>query len=324
MGVSESFAPPAWLRGRYVQTILASSRLRVLGNNPMELASEEMILDAGENIRLQGFLSRQKSVSANGLVILLHGWEGSAHSTYIQHSGREFHAQGYAVFRLNFRDHGDTHHLNEGLFYGTLLEEVFTAVKYAAALAERAPAFLVGFSLGGNFALRIARRCLENPIENMQHIFAISPVLDPSHATDAIDRAWLLKEYFLRKWKRSLRIKQALYPHLYDFTRILPMRTLRSMTDALIEDFGIFPGTQEYFETYTIRDDALMGLRIPTSIIASRDDPAIPVQDFLGIRTGGTTTLYLHDHGGHNGFLNALCAPTWYEAWITQTMQGLV
>ena len=47
------------------------------------------------------------------------------------------------------------------------------------------PAFIVGFSLGGNFALRIARRCRREPIDNLRHVFCISPVLDPEKATAA-------------------------------------------------------------------------------------------------------------------------------------------
>src|SRR5512138_433779 len=113
----DRFLPPVHLRGSYTQTILASARIRAVGRNPMKEAAQEMIIDAGEGVRLQGFYSPQPQETPLGLVILLHGWEGSAESTYIRHSGRFFHEHGYAVFRLNFRDHGDSHHLNEGIFY---------------------------------------------------------------------------------------------------------------------------------------------------------------------------------------------------------------
>ncbi|MGC9325144.1 MAG: YheT family hydrolase [Desulfomonilia bacterium] len=319
---NREFIPPAWLRGTYVQTILASSRVRLLGANPMEDVSQEMILEVGENIRLQGFFSPQLNRAPKGLAILLHGWEGSAHSTYTLHSGRHFYSQGYAVFRLNFRDHGGTHHLNEGIFYATLLDEVFEAVKCVSQLPGGFRSFLVGFSLGGNFSLRIARKCSHDPIENLKHIFAISPVINPSRSTDAIDRVWLLREYFLIKWRRSLRRNQELYPHLYDFTEILSKRTIRSMTDALIHHFGVFQETEDYFRIYTITDDALKDLNIPTTIITSQDDPAIPVEDFHTLRTNRITNLCIHDYGGHNGFLNGMAAPTWYEEWISRSMDN--
>ena len=64
-------------------------------------------------------------------------------------------AAGFDVFRLNFRDHGDTHHLNPGLFHSCRLEEVVHAL---ADLQDRLQArrwCLAGFSLGGNFSLRV-------------------------------------------------------------------------------------------------------------------------------------------------------------------------
>src|SRR5690606_5027436 len=123
-----------FLRGAYTQTILASSGIRALGGNPMRAAAREMIFDAGGGIRLQGFISRQSSRVPSGLVILLHGWEGSADSTYMLHSGRYFYDLGYDVFRLNFRELSNTHHLNEGVIYAILLDEVFNSVRAAAAL----------------------------------------------------------------------------------------------------------------------------------------------------------------------------------------------
>lgn len=313
MSTKDEFIPPAILRGSYTQTILASARIRAAGRNPMKDASREMIIDAGNGVRLQGFSSPQLKAYPRGLVILLHGWEGSAESTYILHSGRYFFENGYSVFRLNFRDHGQSHHLNEGLFNGTLLDEVFNAVQKACELPGGMKTFLVGFSIGGNFALRIARRCSEEANENISHIVAVSPVIDPGSATDAIDRSLLLRHYFLRKWRRSLLRNQELYPHLYDFGAILGLQTIRGLTDALFRRYGPFQDAEEYFRRYSIAGDALKNVSVPTTIIGARDDPAIPIRDFSGLRPGPGARLIIHEFGGHNGFLNGVFKPTWYE-----------
>ena len=60
------------------------------------------------------------------------------------------------MLRNRFRDHGDTHHLNRGLFHSCLLDEAIGAVREFARMHPLAPRVLVGFSLGGNFALRVA------------------------------------------------------------------------------------------------------------------------------------------------------------------------
>ena len=89
----------------------------------------EHIIDAGNGVRLLGFYSENKTRPARGLVLLLHGWEGSSDSSYMCHTAARLLNAGFNVFRLNFRDHGDTHHMNEGLFHSCRLEEVVNAAR---------------------------------------------------------------------------------------------------------------------------------------------------------------------------------------------------
>ena len=122
---------------------LLNALVAASNDNILITGNEHRILDAGEGVRLQGFLSRCEG-SSRGLVILLHGWEGSANSAYIVSTGRYLYDRGFDVFRLNLRDHGDSHHLNEGLFYGTLIEESHEGVRAAAAMSRSGSAFLIG------------------------------------------------------------------------------------------------------------------------------------------------------------------------------------
>jgi len=254
------------------------------------------------------------------MAILIHGWEGSARSTYILHTSRFLHARGFDVFRLNLRDHGESHGLNEGLFYGTLLDEVFEGVSRAASLNRGGPVVLAGFSLGGNFALRIAMRLGEDPAFRLDHVLAVSPALNPAKATDAIDGHPLLGPYFMKKWKRSLRLKQELFPHLYDFTPMLAMGSIRGITEALIRRSGIYHSADEYFQGYTLKADALRGTPVPVTIVHAKDDPAVPVEDFSGLLIASNHRLIIHNYGGHNGFLYGIWAPSWYEQEMMQIL----
>jgi len=208
--------------------------MRVLGKNPMASAAQETIFETPDGVRLLGYYSPQLRCVSKGLVILLSGWEGSADSTYVLCTGRQLYREGFSIVRLNFRDHGNSHHLNEGLFYAVLLDEVYHAVKEAAKLGEGRPVFLSGFSLGGNFALRIGRKCIEKPIPELKHIVSISPVLDPDKATDRIDRNPMILKYFLKKWRRSLNKKERLFPDAYDFSNLMHANSIRGMTDLLL------------------------------------------------------------------------------------------
>ena len=296
-----------------MQTILASVKFRALGANPMVAAAKKMILDIG-GVRLLGSFSPQNHRLPRGLVILLHGWEGSMDSTYILQTGRHFYENGYSIFRLNFRDHGDSHHLNSGIFYATLLEEVFQAVKQTAEMSKAYPAFLVGFSLGGNFALRIARQTVTDSIENLKHVVSISPVLDHSKATDKIENNHYIHSYFLKKWRRSLTRKQQLFPFRYDFSQILTLNSIRKITDALIASYSNLDSTDDYFKGYTIGSKDLKNIVLPVTLLISEDDPIIPFGDFQQLQLNNATNLVVQRYGGHNGFVNGLRLRGWYES----------
>ncbi len=195
------FQPPAYLKPAMVQTLLASLKLRAWGRKALLHREREMILKTHANTRLKGVYAPQSDDTHMGLAILLHGWEGSSHSTYMLTCGDYLYRNGMSVFRLNLRDHGDSHHLNKGLFYATLLDEVWECVHQAADLGRGAPVYLVGFSLGGNFAIRIAAKYAAYDTCKLTRVVSISPVLDPDKATDRIDgNPWIL-HYFLKKWQ---------------------------------------------------------------------------------------------------------------------------
>jgi predicted alpha/beta-fold hydrolase len=309
----DHFEPPFLLKNAHLQTILASSKLRTLGPNGMQNVAVEKIIETTEAVRLLGYHSVHNDAQAKGLAILLHGWEGSTDSTYLLRCGKSLYASGYDVFRLNFRDHGDSHHLNEGIFYAVLLEEVYQAVQQAAAFSGGRPVFLIGFSLGGNFVLRILKKCVRVPIANLRHAVSISPVLNPQKSTAKIDRIAFIRKYFLAKWRRSLRKKQALFPELYDFAEVMGLKTIQAVTDTLLEKYSDYPTAQDYFDAYSVLGAAITDIHTPTTIVTAKDDPIIPIDDFYELNLNPHIQLIIHSHGGHNGFITGCKLHSWYE-----------
>jgi predicted alpha/beta-fold hydrolase len=308
--------PPLLLRSGNLQTFLASAGLRARGANPLLACAREQIVATPGGVRLLGSLSAQGRGRAKGLVFLLHGWEGSMDSTYVRCTGRALFTAGYDVFRLNFRDHGASHHLNPGIFYAVQLDEVFEAVAAVAARHPGLPVFLVGFSLGGNFVLRIVRRCAQQPLPGLTHAVAISPVLDPETSTANADRHPLIRRYFLKKWRRSLRIKQRLHPELYDFGDVLAMPSILAATEALLRRHSDYPSARDYFKAYGLTGGALADLPVSTTLVTSRDDPIIPAADFQNLKVNARTRVEIHPHGGHNGFLTGWGLKSHYETAI--------
>ncbi len=298
--------------------MLGSYRLRRLDHSAMYTAARTVTLTTDAGVRLGGALSGRPTAGTKGLVILLHGWEGSLNSTYVLSAADVLFNQGWDVFRLNLRDHGHTHHLNPGLFYATLLDETYAGVMMAARLRPDAPVFLAGFSLGGNFALRIARQWSASPETDidLRRVVAVSPVLDPARATDAIDRHRMIRLYFMRKWRRSLTVKARCFPEHYDFTAVTALPTIRRMTEVLLQQYTDYRCADEYFAAYGLPWDSLRTIRVPTTIITAKDDPIIPVDDFYRLALNRQIRLLIQPHGGHNGFVRDLRGYRWYEDFM--------
>jgi len=296
-----------------LQTVLASSKLRNIGRNRMQERAVEQIVDAGEGVRLLGLSSEVENGSPKGGIILLHGWEGSAKSAYIVSLGRFLFRSGFHVSRLNLRDHGDSHHLNEGLFFGTLLRESFTAVKAIADQWPDLPVFIAGFSMGGNFAIRIAKYCDRIPIPNLCGVLCINPPLNPLESTRRIDEFPLIRRYFVKKWQRSLVKNQELYPGLYDFREVLTMDRCWEMTKRLLADYSDYKGPSDYFGEYTLTSGYLDSIHIPATIITAEDDPIISVDDFRKAKAASGVDILIQPFGGHCGYIEGFGLSAWYQ-----------
>ncbi|MGO9138049.1 MAG: YheT family hydrolase [Syntrophales bacterium] len=320
--MTEKFAPKLWIRNPHLQTILGCLKMRDPGRHPMIECTREMIIEGGNGVRLLGYHSPHAHEKSRGLITLIHGWEGSSDSTYVLSTGKYLYDRGYDIFRLNLRDHGDSHRLNEGLFHGALIEETFQAVQNISLLSENIPLYIIGFSLGGNFALRIAAKHSLCKIPNLRHVIAVSPALDPYKATLSIDESLsVYRFYFLNKWKSSLRKKQRLFPDKYDFQDILKMRTCMGLTKAIMSYYPDFKGYSEYFAQYTLRDNYFRNLSVPVSVIASEDDPIVFIGDIRALKESRYLRISLQAYGGHCGFIDFFPFRCWYEGEIEQILR---
>lgn len=314
-----SYKPPFGLDNRHLQNILSSSGLRralIEKRDASVLRKSHVItLDCGNSIKLMGEFNEQKSPQSKGLVVLMHGWEGSTRSGYMLSATASLLRAGFDVFRLNFRDHGDTHHLNRGLFHSALEEEVIGAVKAIQQRWHKKPRyFLAGFSLGGNFALRVAlkEQCLPEPLS---HVFAVCPVLDPANSMQAMERSkHLYERYFVRKWKRSLTKKLAAFSS-YDYAAALTkMRRLRDMNDFFIPRYTPMGSVEKYFASYTLTGNVLSSLKTPSTILLSSDDPVVPEEDVQKLVQLPHLHLDITARGGHCAFLSSYSLKSWADA----------
>lgn len=316
------FRPGFFWRNRHLQSVLPSlwPRGRLLARSrPLREPAREWLLDCGEGVRLQAFHSAPERPCGLA-VVLLHGWEGSAEAHYVLSLGQSLLEAGVDVVRLNLRDHGDTHHLNREIFHSCRLPEVCGAVAaIQSRLAGRA-LWLIGFSLGGNFLLRVAASG-DARLGPLRGVVAVSPVLDPATTLDALERGWpVYPRYFMHKWVRSLRRKQQLWPQEVDLAALAPLRDLRSLTAALVARCTGFASLDDYLAGYAITGQRLATLAAPSVILAAGDDPIIPAADLSRLASPPQLRVEQYRHGGHMGFMSAPGAPSWIEGFVRRQL----
>jgi predicted alpha/beta-fold hydrolase len=322
---TRDFRAPLGLRSRHVQSLLAGwpLRQRLLRRRAAGLlgVARPEILDCGDGIRLLGLFSAARQPS-RGLGILLHGWEGSAEASYVLSVGACLHEAGFDVFRLNFRDHGATHALNRELFHSCRIDEVVQATR-SAMLAHPAPkTFLIGHSLGGNFAMRVAVRAPAAGLD-LTKVIAICPVLRPHSTMQALERGlWVYREYFLWRWRRSLLAKAACFPDLYDFGDLRRFPTLTATTEFFVTHYTPFPDLDAYLHGYAITGDVLAGLTIPSRLIAAADDPVIPIADLDDLARPAALEIDVLSGGGHCAFLESYRLRSWLDRAVVAELDA--
>ncbi|HWJ05466.1 MAG TPA: alpha/beta fold hydrolase [Steroidobacteraceae bacterium] len=330
-GAREDFAPPRRLRHPHLQSIYPSLPLRRRAVErrcaPLLRASRDVLVDCGDGVRLLAHLATQETYGrppATQLAVLLHGWEGSSQSLYVLSLAQSLLDAGYDVVRLNLRDHGDSHHLNEEIFHSCRIAEVVGAVKSLQLMHAGKRLCLAGFSLGGNFSLRVGVHAAAARID-IARIVAICPVLDPEHTLARLESGWALyREYFVWKWRRSLRKKQQAWPNVYgSLGEILSLGNLTDMTDRLAVAYGGFPSLQQYLQGYSIVGPVLQGLAaspgLEVRIIAAADDPIIPASDLERIARPANLEVTLSPFGGHCGFYDGGASPSWIEREVMKS-----
>lgn len=319
--MTRSFIPPAIIRNGHIQTTLTSLKPRKYLTHKrstlLQESEQELILNCGESVQLQGTFNSAPG-KTKGLVTLIHGWEGSTESSYILSAATTLLKEGFSVFRLNLRDHGDSHHLNQKPFNSSRLDEVLLAIAEINRLYPHQKRFLAGFSLGGNFAIRVGLQRQQNDLQ-LARIVAISPLINPLTTTENMENNHkIYHHYFMNKWKNSLRKKMVYFPEMGDDSLLQNLTTLREMHDYFVPRYTQSKTTEDYFDTYKLTPHLLQSLSVPTHIITSMDDPITRVSELTEIEKTHIPALKIHKvpYGGHCGFIQDLKLTSWIDSQL--------
>jgi len=304
------FMPPAGLSNPHVQTILYSigRKLRPQKSDLHTTTRRQIFTVNGVQLAVDLNIT-----AGQPLIILIPGWLGDSQSTYIISAATALDEKNFSTARINLRDHGKTTHLNAGLFNSAQHDEVIALVDQLSVEYGGAGSGLIGFSLGGNFALRVARARPE------LKTLAICPAISPASTMQKIDRSPIYQHYFVRKWRSVWTDKQSAFPQRYNFAEALKLTTVSALTDYFVRYHSDFDSTSAYFAAYDLSQSALAG--VTAHILAAADDPIIPASHYQDLPDSLAVTLT--QQGGHGAYLDSWRLTSWADSYATNFFSTL-
>jgi len=316
------FTPAVGLTNPNLQTIFSSAiRKIIIPRTEADFlkAGQEEIINLG-NVRLQIERDKPAKKEPLGLIMIIPGWLGHSKSSYVVSLAKKLVDARFEVVRITLRDHGETCHLNSGLFHSAETQEVVDLIKklvddFKVRYPNREGDLttgLVGFSMGGNFALRVARQL------SSVRTLAISPSLSPHKTIQKIENSQIYRPYFINKWRKIFRDKQRHFPDLYDFSYAMKQKSIITLTKHFIGEFTSFDSVDSYCDAYDLCGSRLEGVN--AHILASLDDPVVPTSDIDALPP--SVTRKMTKRGGHTAFIENWALESWSDSYAERFFAG--
>jgi uncharacterized protein len=237
------------------------------------------------------------------IVLVIHGLGGCHCSAHVQRLARLLIQRKVRVVRIDLRGVGHGVRLARRPYHGGLSGDVRAALEEMHRWSPRSRMAVIGLSLGGNLALKMAGEAGGNPVPGLDGIVALSPPVDFTRcaARLAHPRNRFYERYYLRHLLAQVRLRERLLPD------VPPVRFPRRMTMRLFDDLFTAPtwgfdGAQDYYCQASALP-LIECIAAPSLILTARDDPFIDVAPFEELPCYPNLELHILDQGGHVGFI---------------------
>ena len=267
--------------------------------------------------------SQRPAGAAAGEIVMVHGLEGSGRAGYMRSLSAAALGAGFAAHRFHMRTCGGTEGLCRTLYHAGLTSDLLAVLRQFRT-EGRAPAFLVGFSLGGNVALKLAGEMGESARPLVRGICGVSAALDLAACANRISQSD--NRFYERRFVRRMRARLCATGR-YQKRNFRGLRTVKDIDDRITAPSFGFGDAANYYQTQSaIR--YLDGIRIPVLLIQAKDDTIVPFDIFAtggapsGLRANPRIELLATEHGGHLGFIGRRPHRFWADDAIMEWIIG--
>lgn len=282
-----TFIPLRGLSSPHLQTILAC--FTPAGTPP---PSETRLIPLGDGDALCCEVSTPPTWSpTDRTIILLHGLGGCHTATYMVRLSRKLYHKGYRAVRVNMRSCGSGKDFANLPYHGGLSSDIYQVVCALKNDAPQSPITTIGYSLGGNIALKLAAELGDSDL--VESTFAICPPIDlaetgrmMAHPMNALYNRYYMHhvDKLTRKWTAGKP-----FSNIYEYDEIVTAPC-----------WG-FKDPQEYYKNSSSYDK-LEQIKHRCNILFAADDPFINHETGIRSKRSSSVNVWLSQHGGHMGF----------------------
>jgi hypothetical protein len=275
----------------------------LLGSVPRNRAQKRLVtLSDGDQIVLHddcpaGWQPSDRSV------LLLHGLAGSHESGYMRRIAHKLGAAGVRAFRMDLRGCGAGAGLARLPYHSGRSEDAAAALEAIALWLPHSPTTLAGFSLGANITLKLLGEIEDLRCGNLDSAVAVCPPVDLAACSRQISRGSnrLYDRFFVKLLLRQIHAARLLSSDMAPGPSVRRPRTLWEFDNGFTAVVCGF-GTADNYYRAASSAQFVSRIRVPTLILASRDDPMIPCGALEELDLPRAVHLHLSNHGGHLGF----------------------
>lgn len=254
-------------------------------------------LDDGDQLSLH--VAENTSLKKH-IVLMIHGLGGSYQSTYLQRIAPKLCQTGFKVCLLNLRGCGTGAGLAKSIYHSGRSDDVVAVLKW---LQKHYPDFkvsIVGFSLGGNVALKLGG---ENRYpSNLHSLISVSPPLCLHSSVVRITASnRFLHQYYLKNLNQYVQHLHQLHPDLPQ-PQLEGVKTLMAFDERYTAPRSGFKSALDYYEKSSCFQ-FIEHIKKPTLILFAQNDPVVCDKHYHRLPKMPHLDLLITASGGHLGWL---------------------
>jgi len=298
-------------RNPHVNTIWANLIRRI---PRVKYSRERIVVDEVDFLDLDW-----AKVNSKKLIIVLAGLEGKSNSHYAKALTRHFNKKSWDVLCMNYRGcSGEANNLLHGYHMGST-QDIKLTIQHTINEYDYDEIAIVGYSLGGNIALKYIAEEADNLPKQLSACVSFSVPLDIKKSNERLSRwyNWHYLKWFMIPLNYKANKKKKQFPGKIDSYKGFFMSGSFLYFDThFTAPANGFKSVDEYWSKSTSLP-LLNRIKIPTLIVASEDDTFISENCYPReiAKASKRLTLEISKHGGHCGFIGSFFEK---ESWMEE------